>query len=238
MNHLLIRCCCILALVVATNAAVAAEPQERQILVTGEAEAVMAPDMATLQLSVSREAETARAALDLNSAAMKEVISALREAGVASRDLQTSGLDIQPRYDYPGPRNEHPPKLIGYTVRNSLGVRVRELDKLGGVIDRAVTLGVNQVGAIRFGNLDPGAALDKARAEAVHNALSRAEILADAAGLRLGEVLEIAEQSRVPEPRPMLAARAMAMDAVESVPIEVGENSYRVVVQLRIAIRQ
>ena len=238
MKYLLIRCCGILALVALANAAVAAEPHERQILVTGEAEAVMAPDMATLQLSVSREAETARAALDLNSAAMKEVISALREAGVASRDLQTSGLDIQPRYDYPGPRNEHPPRLVGYTVRNSLGVRVRELDKLGAVIDRAVTLGVNQVGAIRFGNLDPGAALDKARAEAVHNALSRAEILAEAAGLRLGEVLEIAEQSRVPEPRPMLAARAMAMDAVESVPIEVGENSYRVVVHVRIAIRQ
>lgn len=238
MQKLLMVLCGVLLAATMAAAAVADERAVPQILASGEGEAALAPDMATLQLAVTREADTARAALDANSAAMAGVIAAMREAGIESRDLQTSGIDIQPRYVYPKPRDEHPPKIVGYTVRNSLSVRVRELDKLGDILDRAVTLGVNQGGGVRFGNSDPSAALATARAAAVQDALARAETLAKAAGVALGDLLEIAEQSHMPMPRPLHASRAMAMADTEAVPIEAGENSYRVTVQVRIAIRQ
>jgi uncharacterized protein YggE len=227
----------VLALGLAVSAPAAEQPVA-QIHASGEAEVALAPDMATLQLTVAREADTARAALDANSAAMADVIAALQEAGIESRDLQTSGFDIQPRYVYPKPHDQHPPKIVGYTVRNSLSVRVRDLDRLGEILDRSVTLGVNQGGAVRFGNVDPSAALDRARAAAVKDALAKAETLAGAAGVGLGDVLEIAEQSHTPMPRPMHASRAMVMADAEAVPIETGENSYRVSVQVRVAIRQ
>ena len=218
--------------------AIAGDQPGAQIRASGEAEVALAPDMATLQLTVAREADKARAALDANSAAMADVIAAMREAGIESRDLQTSGFDIQPRYVYPKPRDQHPPKIVGYIVRNSLSVRVRELDRLGEILDRSVTLGVNQGGAVRFGNVDPSAALDQARAAAVKDALAKAETLAGAAGVALGEVLEISEQSYTPMPRPMQASRAMVMADAEAVPVEAGENTYQVTVNVRVAIRQ
>jgi uncharacterized protein YggE len=117
-------------------------------------------------------------------------------------------------------------------------VRVRALEGLGAILDRSVTLGVNQGGAVRFGNLDPSDALVGARTAAVKDALAKAETLAGAAGVELGDVLEISEQTHSPMPRPMHASRAMAMADAEAVPIETGENSYRVTVNVRIAIRQ
>jgi uncharacterized protein YggE len=199
----------------------------------------MAPDMAVLQLTVTREAATARAALDANSAAMADVMSAMRDAGIAERDLQTTNFSIQPRYVYPKPRNEQPPKIVGYTVRNNLTVRVRELADLGVLLDQSVTLGVNEGGSVSFINEDPGEALAAARSAAVKDALARAETLAQAAGVKLGDILEISEQTHSTPPRPYRAERAMmANSAADAVPVAAGENSYRVVVYITVAIDQ
>ena len=216
------------------------EPVPR-IVVTGQGSAQLAPDMALLQLTVTREAETAREALDANSAAMSEVIRDLREQGIAERDIQTDNFSIQPRYVYPKPKaggDNLPPRIVGYTVRNGLGVRVRDLDKLGAIIDRSVTLGVNQGGGITFTNDDPSAALEQARTRAVEDAAARARTLASAAGVKLGRVLEISEQSRHSPPVPMMHSRMAMADAAESVPVAAGENSYEVVVNLAYAIDQ
>lgn len=215
-----------------------AEEPVPQLRVSGEAEAAIAPDMALMQLTVTREGQTARAALDANSAAMAEVIKAMRKGGVDERDLQTSNFSIQPRYVYPKPRNEQPPKIVGYTVRNSLTVRVRELADLGELLDRSVTLGVNEGGSVRFTNDDPGTALSEARAAAMKNALAKAQTLAQAAGVELGDILEITEQAHTPQPRPYMAERAMLASAADAVPIAAGENSYRVVVHVSVAIDQ
>ena len=199
----------------------------------------MAPDMAILQLTVMREAATARAALDQNSAAMAEVIAAMRTAGIAEKDLQTRNFSIQPRYTYPQPRNEHPPKLVGYTVRNSLQVKVRDLGKLGALLDESVTLGVNEGGSVEFGNEDPSAALVDARTRAVHNAIAKARTMADAAGVELGKLLNLSDQTHMPMPQNYRMERAMVADAVAgAVPVMAGESTYRVVVQASYAIRQ
>jgi len=233
----------ILSLLLTAGAGVRAadgEPAPR-IIVSGQGSAQLAPDMALLQLTVTREADTARAALDANSAAMAEVIEALRGQGIAERDIQTSQFSIQPRYVYPKPGTNgesEAPRIVGYTVRNGLGVRVRDLARLGAIIDRSVSLGVNEGGNISFTNDDPSAALAQARVAAVEDAAARARTLAAAAGVKLGKVLEITEQSYNPAPVPVLRSKVMMADAAESVPVAAGENSYEVTVSLTYAIEQ
>ncbi len=165
------------------------EPFPR-IVVTGQGSVDIAPDMAVITLTVVREAATARAALDANSKAMADVLGAMEEQGIAQRDLQTSNFSIRPKYTYP-PRNPsgptEAPRIVGHTVSNSLTVRVRDISKVGEVLDKSVTLGVNQGGNILFTNDDPAAALDRARTAAVHEALAKATTLAQAAGVKRGQ---------------------------------------------------
>ncbi len=148
------------------------DPDQPRIVVTGEGEATVAPDMALLSLTVMREAKTAREALDANNAAMAEVIEAIKLFGIADRDLQTAGLQIMPRYNFTNNRTA-PRKLSSSPtwVTNTLSVRVRDMVKTGEVIDKAVSLGVNQGGNIVFTNDDfRRPPLPKARKRAVAEA--------------------------------------------------------------------
>ncbi len=219
----------------------AAEDQAPRIVVSGLGTARQAPDQAMLSLTVEREAKTARAALDANSQAMQAVLEAMRAQGVADKDLQTSNFSIQPRWIYPRsmPGEEpQPPVLVGYSVVNSLTVRVRDLARVGAVLDQAVSLGVNRDGQIRFTNSDPSQALVKARRAAVADAITKAQTLAEAAGVGLGKILEISEASpSVPRPMAKVAMAAMAPEAAP-VPIAAGENNFQVSVQVIFAIDQ
>ncbi|MEX0953888.1 MAG: SIMPL domain-containing protein [Rhizobiaceae bacterium] len=214
-------------------------PETPRIVVTGEGEAAVRPDMAIVSLSVMREAETARQALDANNEAMSTVIASLKQAGIEERDIRTSGLSIQPRWDYqPGKDGSQTARLAAYQVTNSLTVRVRDLARVGTVIDNSVSLGVNQGGSISFTNQDPDAVIDQARRAAVEDATRRARTLADAANVELGAILEITEQANMPQPMPM-GARDMRMEAADaSVPVEAGENSYSVNVTMTFKLEQ
>lgn len=211
-----------------------------KIIVTGEGEAQVSPDMAVVTLAVLREAKTAREAMDENNAAMAAVIAALKDEGVEARDLQTSGLSISPQYIYPNDRNgEEKPRITGYQVTNTLTVRIRDLEKVGQVLDRSVSLGVNQGGEISFTNDDPTEALADARKRAVEDAKSKAHTLSEAAGVSLGDVLEISEHAATPPPMPMGTKMRMEMAASDAaVPVEAGENSYKVQVSITFALKQ
>lgn len=218
-------------------AASAAEtPVQPRIVVTGEGEATVAPDMALLSLSVMREAKTAREALDANNTAMAEVIEAIKLFGIADRDLQTAGLQIMPRYNYTNkPDGTQEAELVAYQVTNTLSVRVRDLVKTGEVIDKAVSLGVNQGGNIVFTNDDPSATITEARKKAVAEATAKAKTLAEAAGVQLGRILEISDQAFAAQPMPI---QAKAFDRVAaSVPIEAGENAYQVQVNMTFELK-
>lgn len=210
------------------------EQPRRVITVTGEGEAAVAPDMAIVNLTVLREGETAREALDAGNAAMADVLAALREAGIADRDLQTAGFGIAPQYVYPeNGENGEGPRITGYQVTNSLSVRVRELDDLGGLLDRAVSLGVNQGGDILFTNDDPASAMDEARRDAVEDARNRAETLTEAAGIGLGDIVRIDESVQQAPPMPMMRAEmARSLSADAAVPVAAGENTYSVSVTI------
>jgi uncharacterized protein YggE len=216
------------------------EPVSR-ILVTGEGHAELAPDMAILTLTVTREAETARDALDANSDAMAEVLTAMKAAGIRENDLQTSGFSIQPRYFHPPVKpsgQREAPQIVGYTVRNSLTVRVRDISSVGTILDKSVSLGVNEGGNIRFTNEDPSGAITQARTRAVNNAMAKAKTLADAAGVKTGRILEISEHSSNPRPMYMAQADMSLARSGGAVPVATGENSYEVMVNISIEINQ
>jgi uncharacterized protein YggE len=218
--------------------AAAAEPIQPRIVVTGEGEATVAPDMAILSLSVMREAKTAREALDANNAAMAEVIEAVKQFGIADRDVQTAGLQIMPRYNYTNkPDGTQDAELVAYQVVNTLTVRVRDLVKTGEIIDKAVSLGVNQGGNIVFTNDDPSATITEARKNAVAEATTRAKTLAEAAGVQLGRVLEIMDQSFGAQPMQIQAKSFDRAMMGASVPIEAGETSYRVQVNMTFELK-
>lgn len=214
-----------------------AKPREAVISVTGDGESPMAPDMAIVTLSVVKQAKTAREALDENNKAMKDVLESLKSGGIAERDLQTSGFSIQPQYNYPQPVDgqQQQPQLIGYQTINAVTVRLRDLAKLGQVIDQSVTLGINQGGDIQFTNDKPEAALEEARKNAVAEAVKKAKTLSEAAGVKLGRIIEINENEPRPLPQPAYRA-TMMKEADAAVPVQGGETTYHVSVTVTFAI--
>jgi uncharacterized protein YggE len=222
----------------AAKAQETARPRESTVIVTGEGTAEMAPDMALVDLGVVKDAKTAREALDANNKAMADILAAMKEAGIEARDLQTSGFAINPQYQFPqSTTGENPPPiLLGFQVSNTVTLRVRDLSKLGEILDKAVTLGANHGGGIRFVNDKPDAAVSTARARAVENAIAKAKELTAAAGVGLGRVLEISETSYRAEPMPMMRAMAKDFAAAGAVPVATGENSYSVVVNVTFAL--
>jgi uncharacterized protein len=214
-----------------------------KLTISAEGESQVAPDMALLSLSVVRQGKTAREALDENSKAMSNVLAAMKEFNIDEKDLQTSNFSIQPNYIYPNmDRGENfPPKIVSYNVSNALTVRVRDLKKVGEILDKSVTLGVNEGGSVAFIKDDASQALEEARRKAVENALAKAKTLTDAAGVNVGRILEISEQVENSSPRPimqaeMMMAKSRAMS--DTVPIASGESSYRVTVNMVFAINQ
>ena len=210
------------------------EAAPRTLSVTGEGEARAAPDLAIVTIGVQTDGATAAEALSQNTAAMNATIAKLKSLDVESRDIQTAGLSVNPRYNYERDRNE--PEVIGFRASNSVRVRLRDLDKAGAVIDEAVSSGANSLGGISFTFAEPKPLYDAARRDAVADAKARAELLADAAGVRLGPILKIQDgYVATPRPRPMMAN--MRMEAADSsVPLEAGESTISAQVTLIYAI--
>lgn len=207
----------------------------RTLVVTGTGEAAAAPDMALLSIGVDTQAPTAAAALKDNATRMNATIARLKSRGVAEKDMQTSNLSVSPQYKYDN--NGAPPKVIGYQASNMLNLKLRDLSTAGSVIDEAVGDGANNVGGLSFIFADDTPLQDKARAAAVEDAKSKAEVLAKSAGVSLGPVLQIQDGYVAgPGPIPVYGVRAMAAEA-KSTPVSVGESSITANVTLIYEIR-
>jgi uncharacterized protein YggE len=216
-----------LALAIALLAALPAAAQDKvpsTLTVLGEGTAAGRPDLATVSVGVVTQARSASDALALNSKAAGEVIALAKQSGVEPRDIQTSAISVQPQYNPPAPGAREPARIVGYQVRNSLSVRVRDIDKLGGLLDKLVTGGANQLGGILLSVAEPKPLLDQARAAAVRDAMAKAQLYAEAAGVRIVRILAIDEAGAEP-PRPI--ARLAAAAPRPSVPIEAGEQEFR-----------
>lgn len=201
------------------------------LTVAAEGRVERTPDVADLTAGVVTQASTASEALRLNAQRMTTVIAALKRAGIADRDIQTAGLNLNPQYLY---RENQPPQLTGYQVTNNVSVRVRDLDNMGRTIDALVAQGSNQINGPSFRLDKPDAALDEARVSAMKKARERAEIYARATGLRVGRIMQISEGSAmVPPPHPIPMARMESMAAKDaSTPIAPGEVEASVIVNV------
>lgn len=199
---------------------------ERFVAVAGHGSVEATPDSAEITTGVVTDGQTAREALTANNAAMRKVVDGLKAAGIDAKDIQTQQFQIHPRYRTVKDRQQ----VEGYTVRNQVTVKVREIARLGEILDQVVTLGANQASGINFIVSDAEKRKDEARKKAMENAKQRARVLAEAAGARLGPVMSITEEVQGPRPpRPMVARSS---SYAESVPVELGTETLTVRVEV------
>ncbi|VDS10244.1 26 kDa periplasmic immunogenic protein precursor [Paracoccus haematequi] len=207
-------------------------PGMSRLTVTGQGEARVAPDLATIQLGVTTQAAGAADAMRQNSQQQTAVFEALAGAGIDAADVQTSGLNLNPVMDYGEGRA---PTVTGYQASNMVSVRVKDVARLGEVLDAIVAAGANEINGISFIRDDSSATEDEARRAAVEDARHKAEVLAEAAGLTLGPVLVLRDTPTPEGPRPMMMEARAAADSAK-VPIAAGEVALSALVEMQFAL--
>lgn len=213
-----------------TAGAAEGDKLERTVSVSASGMVAAEPDVAYISAGVVTEADTAKDAIARNSAVMTKVIEGLKGSGIAARDLQTTTLHVEPRYTQA--KDGRPGTISGYRVINQVRLTVRDVKRLGEVLDQAITLGANQINSINFDVSNAETFKDEARKQAMANAKRRAELYVAAAGVQLGNVVRISESIQ-DFARPMAAPRALAA----SVPIEAGTRTMTVEVHVTYALR-
>lgn len=204
-----------------------AEDAARVLTVTGTGEVARAPDMAVIRVGVVEQDKSAEVALSRASEAMTRMQAQLAGQGIEPRDIQTTQLSLNPVYENSsGTRTR---RVVGFEAMNSVLVRVRDLPSTGAVLGALVGDGANRIDGISFTLQDGEEAMDEARRRAVADARRKAELLAEAAGVGLGEVRDIREAGGG-MPRPVMMER-MAAD-VAAVPIAEGEVSLSATVSM------
>ncbi|MGQ3356964.1 MAG: SIMPL domain-containing protein [Phreatobacter sp.] len=202
----------------------------RQISIQGEGQASAAPDEAVIGGGTQVQARTAKEAMDGNSAAMRQVQEALRQAGIAERDVSTSALTLRPLIEQ-GSGNGRP-RVTGYAAGHRVTVRVRDLARLGDVLDRMVAAGANQIDGLDLTVSDWSAKVDEARIAAVTDARRKAEALARAAGARLGKVVTITEHGGAMPPPMVRSAASRSLSASGPTPVATGDQTFRLSVSV------
>lgn len=193
------------------------------LTVSGQGDATAQPDMAQISVGVTTQADTAGKAMTDNAEKQSAVIEQLKAEGIEQRDIQTSGLNLSPVQNYS--QEGKPPVITGYMAQNMVSVRVRDLAKLGEILDKLVTSGANEINSVSFSREETTEAEDAARVAAIKAAQRRAQVMADAAGQKLGPLMSLSDTVQMDGgPRPMMA---MARDqSAKSTPIEAGELSF------------
>ncbi len=216
--------------------------ESRTISVTGTGKVSAEPDVADINVGVVTQASTAREALSANNEAMRALMDTVKERGVAPKDVQTSNINISPQYSQPpqvqqGQRPQNfQPEIYAYEVTNTVRITVRELSKLGELLDVVVSAGANRMNGISFRIEESAKLLDQCRKSAMSEAKRKAEQLAGEAGVVVGPPLSISEQGAAPPPpRPMMMYRAMAAES--SVPVASGEQELSLSVQVTYELR-
>ncbi len=201
------------------------------ISITGVGETSASPDIARITSGVISQAKTAANALQTNSAAMSKIIGGLKVAGIAAEDIQTSGFSVNPTLYYDQKNRQNPPKITGYQVQNQVRIIVRQRQRLGGILDKMITLGANRINSISFAIDRPQKLQDEARKRAVEDAMRKVKIYVAATNSKLGRIISITEgRARLPV-RPF-AQRAEALSARADVPIEAGEQTVSIQVNI------
>ncbi|MDA7966691.1 SIMPL domain-containing protein [Ruegeria sp.] len=221
-----------LAFLAAMMAAVATMPahaEERRITVSGTGTALAVPDMATLTLGVTNQDKEASNAMQATSDAVAQILTRLDEMGLESRDVQTRDLSLSPVWSNSGISSGSQREITGFVASNRVFIRVRDLNNLGQIMDAVIRDGANDFGGLSFSVQEPKPLEDKARADAVADARDKAEQLAQAAGVTLGQVVSISDQAGGIRP---VAQMSRLAQAESGVPVAGGEVSVAVNVSM------
>lgn len=200
--------------------------------ISAEGRTTRVPDLAVVQAGVTSQAPSASEAYTQANARMGRVIAALRGAGIAERDIQTSSVSLQPQYRN---RDNEAPVIFAYQASNSVTVRFRDVSKAGAILDILVKQGANTISGPNLTLSKPEEAMDEARADAVARARGRAELYARAAGLRVDRILLISETGSPGRPMMMAGVRGLAAD--QSLEIAAGESEVTVNVTVRFLLK-
>lgn len=213
-----------------------AQDVTRRITVVGQGRVVVVPDMATVTMGVISEAKTGASAMATNAKTVTFVMAQLAETGIETGDVQTSNLSLSPRWDKRSSSSNESGKIGGFLASNKVTVRVRNLAKLGVVLDAVVQSGANNFNGLHFGLQEPQPVQDAARKAAIEDALRKAQIYVTAAGVTLGDVLTISETSQGGNPVMMGMAADMAQS--RAVPVSQGALSIEASVTVIYAIKE
>jgi hypothetical protein len=168
-------------------------PAPSVIIVSGNAQLLVAPDEATVRLGVVRQATTAQTAQEQANAVVQEILSSIGKVGIPANQIQTARLVLTPVYAPRNPDSRDAPRIVAYNATNSVSVRVSNLSLVGGVIDAGLKAGANQLEGVQFGLRNDTASREEALKQAVQEARSKAQVMADALRVNLAEVLEASE---------------------------------------------
>jgi uncharacterized protein YggE len=220
------------AIVLSLGLAPALADTPGQITVSGDGSVSAAPDMAIMTMGASAVADSANTAMDETSAITSAILDQLTEAGIASKDIQTSDLSLSPMWSNQS-SSDGRRRIEGYRAANRVTAKVRDLDVLGPVLDAVLSEGATNLGGLQFTISDPEPLMNEARRKAVADGRARAKLFAEAAGVTLGRLLSLSETaSRAPRPEMLGMARA----ATARVPVAEGETEISAAVTLIYAI--
>jgi uncharacterized protein YggE len=205
----------------------------RTLAVAGQGKAYLTPDVAYINIGVHTEGSDVAEALSNNTAQANKVSAALKAMGIDAKDIQTTNFNIYPQQQF-GPNGEV--LSSKYMVDNGVYVTVRDLSQLGALLDAAVKAGANQINGIQFDSSQKEKAITDARKAAIANARSQADEMAQATGVKLGDVQTINAFNS--GPIPMFDAKGGAqLGAGGSVPVSAGQLVITVDVNLTFAIQ-
>lgn len=211
----------------------------RSISFSGEGKVYTKPDIATVTLSVVTESRTVADLQKKNTEKMNKVIEFLKGKGVEEKDIKTTNYNLYPRYDY-SQYSSRIPQIIGYEITQSLEVKIRNLDKVGEVLEGSVAAGVNQIYSLYFKVDKDDDFKSQAKELAINNAKKKAEETAKQLGVKLGKLIGYNESGNYPGPIYSDYSKAMGMGGggSESAPnIQIGENEITVNITLTYEIK-
>ncbi|GAB3386425.1 SIMPL domain-containing protein [Lysobacter fragariae] len=193
--------------------------------VSAQGEAKRVPDIAHISTGVVTRAADANAAMRANAEQMAKVVAAIKAAGIADKDVQTSGISLNPSYQY---RENQPPTITGYEANNTVSLVVRDIGKLGKILDTLASVGANQINGPSFDVDKKDEATDEARRDALEKAQARADMYAKSLGMKVRRIVSISEGGGFSPPMPMVRMSMKAMDAGAETSVSPGENTLNV----------
>jgi uncharacterized protein YggE len=204
-----------------------------QISFTGEGKIYTKPDIAFVDASVVTQGEQIKDVQDTNTNKMNKVINFLKSSGVDEKDIKTTNYNLYPQYTY---ENNKIPQIMGYQINQTLNIKIRNLDKVGAILEGGVNVGINQVDSLYFGFENDEQLKEQARKIAIDDAKKKAEVLASQLGVKLIKITGFSDNT-ISYPTPIYDAKAISGGGGTTPSIQTGQNEITVDITITYEIK-